>query len=74
MFEETLQQLMGILGEGCSLLRARQLLFEAGGDLQHALNLYCDHPSAGKHTATRTTLGCTCTISCSWLDVTLTKL
>lgn len=47
-FEEVLEQFMGILGEGSSLLEARQLLLLAGGDLQHALNLYCDRP----HTAT----------------------
>lgn len=62
-FEETVEQLMGILGQGCSLLQARQLLFQAGGDLQHALNLYCDRPSAGEHMATRTTLASTCTSS-----------
>ena len=51
-FEETLEQFMGILGEGSSLLQARRLLLLAGGDLQHALNLYCDRPPpASEHHA-----------------------
>ena len=42
-FDETLQQLLGILGPDCSQLEARQLLHAANGDLAAALNAHCDH-------------------------------
>jgi hypothetical protein len=38
---------MGILGEGSSLLVARQMLLLAGGDLQRALNLHYDRSAEG---------------------------
>lgn len=48
-FKTVLERLMSILGEGASLLEARQLLLSAKGNLQHALNLYCDRTaSAGE--------------------------
>ncbi len=39
---------MDILGEGASILEARQLLLSAKGSLQRAMNLYCERTvSAG---------------------------
>lgn len=47
--EETVQQLISILGAKTSTLEARRLLFKAGGDLERALNLhYNDSETAGE--------------------------